>query len=228
MPTFPEHYLLAFGGHIGPDATTVNEEWQNTLRFTSDSPVPSVDADATYQAILGDVWTDTAAWFTTADNNFSDQVWLSWVKFNKIATTGKYANPTTYEAQHTPVRGTSSTGMLPPQNSLVLSFTTAVNRGRASKGRIFLPPMTTNVVDFDGRIKPLFQTPMLTAAKTWLTNLNNWPGIDGVTGINLQAAIVSSVDGSHRPITGLRLGRVIDTHRSRRRSMVEDYATLAL
>jgi len=54
---------------------------------------------------------------------------------------------------------------------------------------------------------------------TLLTSLNNTPGID-VSGLQV---VVASTKGFNTPVTGVRVGRVVDTMRSRRRQLPETF-----
>lgn len=226
MPTYPEHYLLAFGGHLGPDSATHLEQWTCTLRLCpSGLQLPTFGADV-IGPMLDDVWGDLTKFWLASGSKFAASTWLSWAKLNRIGTNGRYTEPITHEVQHNPVAGLNAS-ITPWQCSVVMGLSTAQARGRASKGRMYLPPQAQSI-NADGRMSATDRDGILQNFAQLIRDINNWPGIDALTGLNLAVHVVSSIDGTHRPVTAVRAGRVIDTHRSRRTSLTEDYGTIAL
>lgn len=118
-----------------------------------------------------------------------------------------------------------------PQSTIAVTLTTDTQRGYASKGRIFLPPCVLPI-DTAGRLSVADATALGTAIKTWINALNALPQAGLVT-VESKGRGVKSVDangkvtwtyptgGASRPVTGVRVGRVVDTQRRRRRSLTE-------
>lgn len=140
------------------------------------------------------------------------------VKLNLIGPDGKYVNQgdTVQHEYVTPVPGGVS-GNFPPQAAIAVTLRTAANRGRASRGRFYLPASSGDM-GTDGRYLTLKSAAIQAAAATFLNAaedaLPNW-----------RVAVLSNIGaGTVRPVTGVQVGRVIDTIRSRRRSMPEEPA----
>lgn len=145
-----------------------------------------------------------------------DQAKLTTLKLNEIGTDGRYvsASDTVRYDWATPYPGVGST-QLPPQVALAISLVTDAARGRASAGRFYVPVGIG--VSSDGRLPSSAQQSAATAATALLNSLNT--ALPGFT-----VGVVSSVGtGTQRVATGVRVGRVLDTMRSRRRALVEDY-----
>lgn len=109
------------------------------------------------------------------------------------------------------------TSNLPAQIANVVTLRTAAQRGRASSGRFYYPA-TGRVVSSDGRLSAATAAAVAVDATTLLNSLNaalpDW-----------QVAVMSSIGtGTTRPVTHVEVGRVLDTMRSRRRSLEEERA----
>lgn len=83
-----------------------------------------------------------SAWFADPTLHITGYARLDWVKVNAINPDGQYVHPITNAEYDLDVRGgagSNTTPIHPLQVSLVVTWGTDVSRGRASKGRIFLP-----------------------------------------------------------------------------------------
>lgn len=216
---YPEHVLLAFGGSLHG-----TEEWTNTLRLQGNANTGISTGDL--EDGIDDVVTDLTAFIGTS--LFHQNLKLEWVKLNKIGPDGKYADPnnTVRRDLATPVAGTAAAGH-PPQVALVATLTTDAQRGLASKGRIFLAGLSsTGFTRTDGLITTTTAADYANGVATLLNNLNNWPGLDAFTE-GLDVAVVSKGNASNpgvaRKVTGVSVGRVLDTQQRRRRDLVENY-----
>ncbi len=137
---------------------------------------------------------------------------------NAIGVDGKYIENTTLEHVHANVPGTGlDSRTLPNQIALVVSLLTGFSRGPAHRGRVYLP-MPTMVVGGDGRIDPGEVSVVKTAFNTLLTDLN---AIDA----GFKVAVMSRKAGAAigRNVTGVEIGRVLDTQRRRRNKLAEAY-----
>jgi len=141
------------------------------------------------------------------------------IKLNEIGTNGKYTSPTTVLYDFDPrLNGTG--GSTPaPQVSLAISLTTAIARGRAHAGRYYLP-IPAPQAQATGRLSAQAVGEQVSAAQTFLEAVNAAvPGYDvGVTS-NLGT-------GTQQLVTGVRVGDVLDTIRSRRSAFQETYQSL--
>lgn len=141
------------------------------------------------------------------------------LKLNEIGTNGKYTGDATVLHDFvTPLPGTG--GATPaPQTSLAISLTTPRLRGRAHAGRYYLP-LPAPEAQSDGVISLSQAGEQANAAQDFLGALN-----EAVVGYDL--AIQSNLGtGTYQFVTGVRVGRVLDTIRSRRSAFSEDYTSV--
>ena len=204
-------YRLDFGGPLYADI------WQCTLHMEG-AGMPTADA------ALDDLVQDLSTWMVASQSASSAA--LGWVKFNEIdPVSRRYKSATdTYERiLTTPVRGSvEGNGM--PQQTLCVSLLTGAKRGLASRGR-FYPPATVLSLGSDGTVSKTGVNLVATAARTLITNLNNWPGTDTPLG---GQVVVLGGNGVTRNVTAVSVGNVMDTQRRRRNKLRESYTTLAL
>jgi hypothetical protein len=179
---------------------------------------PSIDG------ILADIAGTLSTWFTSTTNgkSFPNDVTLEWVKLNNIAPTGKYNNPAHPHVYYYPSARTgpvASGGLVPWYMSPAYTFTTALSRGPGSHGRAFLP------VGVGSAHSPIMdsttQSALITHAKAMLNAIRRAPsGAGAGDGV---IPVVASSRGVTQPITGVRIGNVIDVQRRRRNAWAETY-----
>lgn len=143
----PHNLMVIYGGHsAGPDA----DVWSMGVRFGSESEQGvAVRDDVAAERVLDHVSASVQAWWDRMANNLPTTTTLSGVKVNAIGTDGRYVlKDKTYQRDFaTPLPGRSAASTaLPAQLSCVVTLRTASSRGRASKGRVYLPPMASNVL----------------------------------------------------------------------------------
>lgn len=134
---YPEHFLLAFGGHQGDP----NEQWVCGIRLAlyEEGLIAAVDEDEYLNDVAAPALAD---WFDQPSSLIYQPAQLQWSKFNKIRPDGRYADQTTTHEMvwPTPIQGGASQNPHPLQVAMVLSWrTNAAARGIASHGRIFSP-----------------------------------------------------------------------------------------
>lgn len=143
---------------------------------------------------------------------------LDAVKLNMIGTDGRYVSPseTVEHIYETPVNA-PGTIQLPPQCATAVSLLTPVKRGLAHRGRFYVPRLG-KAPGPDGRLSTDEQSNLLTAATAMVSSLNDALGPDFF-------CVVASDrrQGAQHGVTRLAVGRVVDTIRSRRRGLEEDY-----
>jgi hypothetical protein len=120
-----------------------------------------------------------------------------------------------------------------PQGTVVATLTTALPRGLASKGRIFLPPSSEYLPGADGRIPVGGADHLRDSVLKLIRAINGDALVGNVTvfsrgrGVPAYNADKHRVEytfpnpGSKQIVTGVRVGRVVDTQRRRRRSLLE-------
>lgn len=202
-------YRLQFGGPL-----YTNEQWSCGLH---------VNADQVVAVALPDLVVPIKAWLERADSNILGAAKLDFVKFNEIApTTGRYVGATSNTQVVIPV-GSGAGVNTPGQNSICISLTTAASRGRGHAGRMYPPTGTGAAGQFgsDGRLTASQPVLMAASAKILLQELNVVLNFGSIVIFSKLAQTVTEV-------TGVRVGRVVDTVRSRRTSLAEDYTSLPI
>lgn len=179
--------------------------------------------------VAGDVPDDVPAGIVTAlqvfhqgTDRISQYAKMNSVKLNLIGTDGRYARNDTVEHEYAPPISGSVSFAIVPQVALVVSTLTGFRRGLAHAGRFYLP-LPGEGVDSTGAINPTFVLNTATAAATLIRACNT------ALGSSWSAGVVSDIGpGAERRITAVKVGRILDTMRSRRSSLVEDYREVAV
>lgn len=187
----------------GLSLVPTDPEGQVTFERFSVVPQTVIDALATFHVAAG---LSTAAKMTM-------------VKLNEIGTDGRYTHSgsTTFHEWTTPVSGTG-TPTMPPQVSQVVTLRTARTRGLAHAGRFYLPKLT-GAIQNDGRLAVGEGENQAEKVRTLIGVLN------GVALGHRVGVASNQGDGAFEPVTHVEVGRVLDTMRSRRASLREDYET---
>lgn len=143
---------------------------------------------------------------------------LSFVKLNVIDTNGKYAEQVTHEQILADFAGTGAGTNYPAnQVALAVSLLTQYTRGPAHRGRFYLP-LPVAVPGADGLVSTSAATNMKTALTTWVTAMN-------AADSSWKLAVFSrkASGPAHNLVTGVAVGRVLDTQRRRRNALKENY-----
>lgn len=222
MP-FPEHYLLQFGGDLRSDI------WSCGVRFSKPSLPFNVLDETEQETLTEDLADDVVTWMTAASSGWATAAKLRYVKFNRITALGRYQDTGVTHVRYfdtAPYPTGSASSALPNQVALAVSWKTAAERGRASKGRIFMPTPALQVDGDTGYIVSASSQLDFVAqrAREFILAINNQPGLDTP---GVVASVVSRVDATSRPITGVRVGNVLDTIRTRRNALEETYTSSA-
>jgi hypothetical protein len=224
---YPQHWLFQWGGTIGPSATDSFDVWTNSIRMASVGPLvgePQFSDTQVMSALKQKLQTAFATSVNSTGLGYSNATWLRWVKFNKIGPDGRYASGSvTNVLDVSPtVSGSGSPVAWIPQVALAISFMTPVSRGLAKSGRVFLPMPATGPTSGTMRLDSAYRSALATNWGNFLHSLADLPGIDLSA---LKPSVVSGVrEGARQPITGVRVGDVYDTVRSRRNAIQEGYS----
>jgi hypothetical protein len=224
MPYPNTHMYLTVHG----DAYGATEQWQFGLRLTDGGVSGQVTADAASGPVQ--------SWWSNVNNGFIATHRLTSIKCAQIDVDGHYP-PTVISGEHfyvPPVAGPTawaSNQQAIPQNSICVTLTTAVPRGHASKGRVFLPPQIFDV-QADGLLIATDAATIAQGFRDLIAALNAQTVIGNVI-VASRGKGVRSVDdkgkvtytfpnpGAQNNVTGVAVGRVVDTQRRRRRSLTE-------
>jgi hypothetical protein len=143
---------------------------------------------------------------------------LRYIKLNLIGTNGRYVSEseTVVHDFTVPYPKGSGAGSPAPQLALAVSLGTARARGRAHAGRFYLPTPSVSL-GADGRIDAALTDGIAVETVEFFANLHAaLPG--------WEVGVTSDLGtGAQFPVTHVRVGRVLDTIRSRRTSLDEDY-----
>lgn len=212
MPV-PIHYRFVFRGRF----QDTEEEWSTSCKFAravagaSDPGVDIIDQEAVTDALL--VLFGSARF----QGHIAGVDWRAYA----IGTDGKMEGNERLlvDLSASGIGGTSGS-QLPPQVSLVATLV-ANDRGPAKYGRMFLPAPAT-ALGTDYRIPAAAAMAYAEDVSTFLKSVSGAIDVP-LSPANKAGVNVSSVGGGHiQDIDHIEVGRVYDTMRSRRTSLVED------
>lgn len=222
-----QNLKITFGGKLHQR----NEIWTNGITLGHEDK----DFDGFPEQIdrnsYNDIVQNIKDWFQRNSSRISNGATLEWVKFAVVGTDGKYAATSdgnyalnvTYDFD--PIYGADAS-TIAPQLSVALTMETDVRRGAGRYGRIY-PPLT-GTPGGDGYDQ--YTTERAESFKELLDDIND--SSDGLIGAadNAPRVVIASAVGQGRnaSVKRVKVGRVIDTQRSRRNAMVEDYKVLEL
>jgi hypothetical protein len=209
-PFDSQHVYVQWGGKLPG-----NEQWSCGIRMYSTVTGGSLTRDPGF---LAAVETAIQAFHTSPNTNISAAAKLSFVKANNVGTDGHYLEAVTEQVIVADVGGNGPAAPTHPnQIALCYSLVTGYSRGPAHRGR-FYAPLPCHVIGADGLMDASGQLYAKNAGNALVTALN------AITA-NLQVGVFSRKLGSpgHRKVTGVEVGRVLDTQRRRRRSLLEQY-----
>jgi hypothetical protein len=132
--------------------------------------------------------------------------------------------PMLHEFAPNELKGASSGGIMPSQCAVAVS-TIAVNRGPAQRGRFFLPALVLTIGD-DWLLPDAVAGVIRTAATTFLKAIADSIDLEVLNQsacVNVSPGPPGSANGTIQEVDHLEVGRVVDTIRNRRRSMLEQY-----
>lgn len=147
---------------------------------------------------------------------------MTMVKLNHIGTDGLYTRSQTVLHEYSTPFGGSTGANHPAQVALAISLLTDARRGLAARGRFYIPSPQATLDFTTGLIQDAARDTILVSAEALLNGLNaalpDWRV--GVVG---RASPTDPI-GAVREVQRVRVGRVLDTIRSRRTALDEDYA----
>jgi hypothetical protein len=212
---------------VGPfDSTHIYVQWGGKLPggelwscgFRMWKASGSTPASAT--ALLGQISTAITQYHGRPDTHIAPVAKLSFVKVNAMDVLGHYQGAGTTQALYADLPG-GGTGGAQNANQVAqaVSLTTGFSRGPAHRGRFFNPAPDCLPDVTSGLAPASYAQALANSAKALLTDVN--------LGGGEQMVIMSRKAGApgHRAVTGVQVGRVLDTQRRRRGAIPEDYKT---
>jgi hypothetical protein len=225
---FPTHYRAVIEGGFFDASGNQVETWSTSYRVgvSSIGTTDSIDVD---DYIDNELTTFATSLFQTL--RFNSQVKVTKLSCNRIGPDGRYADPSASHFKELTgtarIEGQGSSQLLPIQTSLVVTLRSDKARGPASHGRMYLP-VPQAFVGGDWLLQQTFVDSVITDIA------NAFRAADGtgsaVTGAySFFPALVSPAGTGHlEKVTKVGVGRVLDTMRSRRRSIPERHQMATL
>lgn len=219
--TYRPHLLLQWGGRMADS----QEEWSNSLRLAANTE----DANALHSIAVDqvdEIAGEVATYVADGQGPYGSVAHLDYVKLNPIGPDGRYSSPNDTVAYTggalTDVTGQGPLG--PFQLSAVMTLTTPAARGRGHIGRFYVPVKGGLSFDLMGRVSQSVVDQWALSTATFLNAVNDNPGFDTAA---VHAAVFSKLGnpGPYWDVTGVKVGRVMDTQRRRRESLSEEYGT---
>jgi len=197
---------------------TLTRTWTARL-----GPTGSPDnADATNQADLGDdVWSFLNG---IKDRNHPQFRWTH-VKIAPIAEDGSYAAPSAIYQFTTPIVGTGTGSIAPPQVAIAMSLRAGII-GRRGRGRMYLPGLAiSSTFDTVGKVSSATISDLISNLQTLVTNVENLPGTEEYTYV---VSVMSAGSATAVRPSEVRVGDIFDTQRRRTSQEPEVYTVGAL
>ena len=216
-----QHLHMVWGG-----ALPGGEIWSNSLRLAADHLGDDPIGVWTWQQLddwlHGELKDEVRAWHVSVGAHIQMGATLQYVKLNYVNMAGHYVDPNTHEHVYSPPATGQYSGPIPPnQVALVVSLVTGLERGYAHRGR-FYSPLPAAAVQDDGLISVGIATEVANAAAAFLTAVNDTPGLDNTSSPNV-CVMSSRGTGATHVVTGVEVGRVLDTQRRRRADIPESW-----
>lgn len=210
------------------------EHWQTGFQLGNNAgDVESVDPLA-----AGAV---AAAWEVFFENSIhhipttyrTTEVKVSLINTNGTTDMGQIS----YHTLSPVITGGSPDNPLPPQVALAVTMTSQLQRGLASKGRMYLPGYAHTVDGATGKIPPARAQEVANGMKLFFDTVNDSVLVPGTVVLASKGHKTTALDTNNQPVyvdgitttvTGCRVGNVFDTQRRRRNELGEVYSTAVL
>ncbi len=205
---FNPHGRLVFEGVRGT-VLAPRERWAVRLNLLQAIPAASGAAPQSALNALGTQWQTSFGQYLFSDCR------LTSVKWAFIGADGRYTGAPVLSAP-LDLAGSATTNRYPDQVALAVTLDTA-RRGPRGRGRFYLPGIAVGLAT-DGLIVDVMAKNIANSAATFVNAVNAaWPDNGGVA--------IASTFAEINLVTSVRVGRVLDTIRSRRSSLIEGYST---
>lgn len=225
------------------DSYSSTERWQFGMRLTDGG----VSNEATALAISDDVqrwWTAVAPYVSGTDTFEAVSTHrLTELKVARVDVNGIYP-PLEASYSHfylPPLAGGAAppSGQI-PQGTIACTLTTALPRGLAAKGRVFLPPSWLYTPAATGLIGVAQATQIAKSMQRFIGEINANSVVGNVAIFSRGKGVGTPAPGGRKIIwtypnpgamnvvTGVSVGRVVDTQRRRRRSLSESPVALVI
>jgi hypothetical protein len=216
MPV-PTHFRFTVRGTF----QNSEETWSYGTHFTRANPG---EADAG----LDDINESTVATVVSAFHSsslFTAGAILQDFRFYVIGTDGKMEGnaPMRHEFPANTYRGSAGSLRYPPQIALAIT-TAGANRGPARFGRFYLPGINSSM-QTDWRLSVADATAIAETCTQYLKDISDAIDLEVLNqsaACNVSTGPVASTTGTLQEVDHLEVGRVFDTLRNRRKSLLEE------
>lgn len=205
---------------------STDEIAQTSLNFSSETSYAAAVArdaidDTTGQALI------------TAMGTLMGNVQLQWASYSRltgirvaaVGMSGAELGEAVEIDRTTPIVGLENNIL--PQATIVVSLRSSSSSGSGNRGRMYLPHVKFPLMTASPYAAGTSTAGLVSAAATFINSCET--AINFVTDDTCFAAIMSQVgSGTHKQITEVRVGNVVDTQRRRRNQLPETYATAAV
>ncbi|MGO4587206.1 hypothetical protein AB4Z38_25500 [Arthrobacter sp. 2RAF6] len=194
------------------------EIWQTGFWLGDESADTSTATQAQVDAIAAR-W---ATFFSSGSTQINNSYITTQVKVANILTTG-HTDPlnVVYHTYGTPPVGSAGGNRQAPQTTLVATLTSALSRGLAAKGRMYLPGPSM-AVQSNGRVQSFDISGIATAFQTFINGVNSDGTPDQQVILVAKATTLPAVKPAvNALVTGINFGDVYDTQRRRRDQLKE-------
>lgn len=202
------------------------EEWSTGFFYGQEGADSAPGTSAMALAVL-------TAWRTfceTANSHMSSAYLTTQVKVAALKTDGKTdTGDVNYAYPSTELKGTVSAIILPPQCSLVVTLMSDRPRGKASKGRMYLPGIAAMPAVTTGKLPSTTVGSIATNLQTFFNALEASADVpDELILAAKQSGLLGVSPAQNDFVESLKVGDVIDTQRRRRNGLAESYTLKAL
>lgn len=211
MP-FAQHIRITASGTFGETSTMERWSWRLNMSDPLASEDPVDDQDQ-----MDDIVADITAFHSRPASMIGLHSRLREIKVARIGPDGKYLEDPRIAAVN--VNGGQNNPIVyPPQVALAVSLGSD-RRGASGRGRFYLPGPVCSFSIVTGLVSVAEVEGVRGSVVTLIEALNNQPGVEGAA----PKVTIASSKGFNSDVTEVRVGRALDTIRSRRTSLLESY-----
>ncbi len=209
---------------ISGTAATGAEEWSTGFFVGAESAGASNPTQQFADAIKS-AW---QTFFTSATTGVSNTVTSNQVKLSQLGTDGKtIPEDTIFSTWATPINGTLTTTLFPPQITLAATLASSLPRGLGAKGRMYLPGICHPLIS-GGIISTTNQTNIGTNLATFFNAVNTAAPVGSRVILASEGHKKTNTGALNKNVTSVKVGNVYDTQRRRRNGIRETYTTANL
>lgn len=230
MPVVPPYAYAVNRVNISGTAFTGAEEWSTGFylgKVAGDAEDPFGWAE-----LVSEKW--QILWNGAGSTMFGSSYKTVQVKVSQLTAAGATdIDSIDYFTYPSAIAGGGST-IHPAQIALASTMTSEIQRGLASKGRMFLPGITFGIDGATGKLSSGTMTAIADKMKAFYDDLNEL-GTDKLIlashghAVKDGSGVITGYTGAlNALVTGCRVGDVFDTQRRRRDDLVEQYTARTL